>query len=237
MIEILAGMLMGIAGSLHCVGMCGPLIALSTRRGSNATVMQSVAQYHLGRVSVYVVLALVLSLTRDVVQIGHYASIVSVVSGIAMIAIALLQLLYHRSVLPDALARTLTTAVLRVSRSLPAGGYGASSLLRGMLNGLLPCGLSVSACVASLTLPAPWQVVLFLTGFGIGTSPGLLGATVLGRLGSIKMFGSSSLAASTFVIVSGILIMLRGLSLGIPFVSPEINHALFHSASNCCAVR
>jgi sulfite exporter TauE/SafE len=234
MIELFAGLLMGIAGSLHCIGMCGPLVALSTPQGSRARMAQTAAQYHLGRVGMYVIIGLFLSVSRNAAQIGHYASIISITAGVGMIAVALIQLLYHRSILPDVLTRPLTKVVLRGARTLASSRLGGSPILRGMLNGLLPCGLSVSAFIASLTLPAPWQAVLFLAGFGVGTSPGLWGATALGRLGMMKILGSRSVAPPLLVVVSGLLVMIRGLSLGIPLLSPDINHALFHSVRGCC---
>ncbi len=104
-------------------------------------------------------------------------------------------------------------------RLLQRRTLGAVTLL-GALNGLLPCGLVYVACTAALASHHWWEGVAYMTLFGLGTVPMMFGLGLAGmKLQSMLRFRLQRLVPVSLVIVGGLLV-LRGLALGIPYVSP-----------------
>lgn len=235
MLELTAGILMGLAGAMHCVGMCGPLVLLASMGANSQGSWSPALQYQAGRVFGYIAIGLLVSSAAQVLSFGQYATAITLIAGTAMIVGATLQLAFHRNVLPNLIARPFTSMLTRLSGKLGATSSARTALLRGGLNSMLPCGLSMVAFMASLTLPAVWQVVLFMLGFGIGTMPGLVGVVAFGGVAKSRLVMKMRVVGPVLAIISGVLILLRGLSLGVPFVSPDVNHMVFHSKSSCCS--
>ncbi len=234
MLELTAGVLMGIAGAMHCVGMCGPLVLLTSVSANKRGSWLLALQYQGGRVIGYVIIGLLISSVMRAISFGQFATTITLVAGTGMVVGAMMQLAFHRSMLPSTVARPLTRFIAMLSGKLGKRNITQTALLRGGLNSLLPCGLSMAAFMASVTLPAAWQVIMFMIGFGIGTMPGLIGVSALGGALRGRFLRSMHVMGPVLVIISGLLILLRGLSLGIPLVSPDVNHMLFHARSGCC---
>lgn len=235
MLEITAGILMGLAGAMHCVGMCGPLVLFASMGSTKQGSWWTASQYQAGRVVGYIIIGLIVSSTTRLLSYGRYAEAITLIAGMAMIVGSTLQLAFHRNLLPDAVARPLTQMLSVLSGKLGRVNMARTALLRGGLNSMLPCGLSMAAFTACITLPAVWQVIMFMIGFGIGTMPGLLGVVALGSVAKERVLAHMRVVGPVLVIISGVLILFRGMSLGIPFVSPDVNHMVFHSKSGCCS--
>lgn len=93
----------------------------------------------------------------------------------------------------------------------------------GLLNGLLPCGLVYMGIAGSLAMATPFDGGLFMLAFGAGTLPLMLTVSILGNRISIKLRSKARKAIPVFVVFIGCLFILRGLNLGIPYLSPKIN--------------
>ncbi|HLH55154.1 MAG TPA: sulfite exporter TauE/SafE family protein, partial [Verrucomicrobiae bacterium] len=98
-----------------------------------------------------------------------------------------------------------------------------SLLLLGLLNGLLPCGLVYVACAGATATGGALQGVLYMAAFGVGTVPMILGIGVSGRVlpVTLRLQLRKAVPASVFLLAA--LLILRGLSLGIPYVSPGLS--------------
>jgi sulfite exporter TauE/SafE len=103
-----------------------------------------------------------------------------------------------------------------------------SLLVLGLLNGLLPCGLVYVACAGATATGGLFSGAAYMAAFGLGTVPMMLGISVSGRLIplSLRLQLRKAIPVSVFLLAS--LLILRGLSLGIPYVSPDL------SSPSCC---
>jgi len=101
-------------------------------------------------------------------------------------------------------------------RSMPA------LVLTGMLNGLLPCGFLYLALAASVTTGEILRSVVFMAGFGIGTIPVMFAASLLGRQVGTGIREKLRMVVPVLTVLLGVLLILRGLNLGIPYVSPRV---------------
>jgi sulfite exporter TauE/SafE len=106
--------------------------------------------------------------------------------------------------------------------------------LLGLVNGLLPCGLVYMALAAAITTGTMVQGVMFMAGFGLGTVPVMLTIALLGKQlqGGLRKRLSAFLPA--FSVVIAVLILLRGLNLGIPYVSPKVVEEPREERIECC---
>jgi sulfite exporter TauE/SafE len=220
--------LLGLAGSLHCAGMCGPLmLALAKARPRTMGATLSRVSYHLGRVGSYCVLGTTLGFLGHIAAPAGFQRWLSIIVGIGLLAG-----LFLAAKVP------LASPVVRWIGWLKASmrtGLQAPSLIgqaaMGALNGLLPCGLVYAAAAGATATGHPLSGALYMALFGLGTWPMMLGIHFLGQrlplpshlpLGKITRFA---------VLTMALLLILRGLELGIPFVSPNLAAAADHPGS------
>jgi sulfite exporter TauE/SafE len=101
-----------------------------------------------------------------------------------------------------------------------------------MANGLLPCGMVYIALAATLSLPQISQSVVFMALFGAGTLPAMMLVGYAGQMIKPDVRKSFQKAVPVFIALMGVVLILRGMNLGIPFISPELTHAA-GAAINC----
>jgi sulfite exporter TauE/SafE len=120
--------------------------------------------------------------------------------------------------------------------SMLMGKRGKTTLfLMGMLNGLLPCGLVYTALIGATVVADVRQSALFMVVFGIGTAPALIAVALTGKLVSIKFRSLFTRALPALSIAVALLLILRGMNLGIPLISPKIDHTIVHQETmDCC---
>jgi uncharacterized protein len=226
---IVAALIMGFAGSLHCIGMCGPLVvAIHTAQG-NSNWGQKKVIYHLGRIAVYALLGLIVgAVGQSFVALG-FQQWVAIAAGILM----MLFLAWPAGLgkLKSGPFRFIGLVKSRFAELLKQKSIG-THLLLGALNGLLPCGLVYVALAASLALSSALNAMLFMVFFGLATSPALLVAgSLLQWLGARLRVRSYRVVQIALVCISFVVI-LRGANLGIPYLSPQFNQA--KQKVDCC---
>ena len=212
---ILAGLAFGALGSVHCVGMCGPL-ALSLPGADRLPGRFLVERllYNGGRVITYAVLGGLVGLVGRVVSLAGFQQVLSVGIGTAMVLVAIVPWVSRQvrrlEQAPSAFLRRVTAPIGTLYRS----GGPAAMLLIGLLNGLLPCGFVYAALATAVTAGDPLASMTFMAAFGMGTGPAMLGVSLLGRLAStawrtrLQRWMPAGLAAV------GLLLIVRGLALG-----------------------
>lgn len=204
----LPALLTGLAASLHCLGMCGPLVlALPVGRFAPGQRGLVRAVYHTGRLSAYAGLGAVVGLLGQRVLLSGLQQPVSIGAGLLLLG----WLALHRSV-PQArwsvvVTRWLTAPMSRLIRH-PRFGH---VLLLGWLNGLLPCGSVYVAVAGALATFSVGSSVGYMLLFGSGTLPALLGLQlVAGRLTPLLRHRlTRTLPAVTLLV--GLLLIGRGL--------------------------
>jgi uncharacterized protein len=171
----LTALMMGLAGSLHCAGMCSPLAMALTK---DKPFLFSSILYNSGRVLVYALLGALASAFGSIIYLAPYQQIVSVLLGITFLLVGL-GFGNMRSPSIDRRVVGFTTLLKRIVGSVLHQKSWATTLLLGMINGLLPCGLTYMALSACLILPQAMDGFLFMIYFGFGTWPVMVGFTKL----------------------------------------------------------
>lgn len=218
--ELWTAFILGLVGSLHCAGMCGPLaLALPPAGANTATYFLGRMAYNLGRLVTYCALGLVFGLLGKSLSLVGVQRWVSIALGVALLAglFASRKLVLWRPV--TALVQQLKSrmgALLR-RRSLDA------LLVLGLLNGLLPCGLVYVACAGATATGDLFNGALYMLAFGVGTVPMMLAISLSGKLVPFPLRLKLLKAVPLAIFVVGTLLILRGMSLGIPYVSPDLS--------------
>jgi uncharacterized protein len=201
----LTALVMGLAGSLHCAGMCSPLAMALTK---NKPFLLSSILYNSGRVLVYALLGALGSAFGSLFHLASYQQAISILLGITFLLMGLgiggIRLPYF-----GAGINMFTAFLKRMFSSMLNQKSWATTFLLGMINGLLPCGLTYLALSACLVLPEAKDGFLFMIYFGLGTWPVMVGFTKL--LGMAKWKSNFSLARfSRFAMVFiGCVLLLR----------------------------
>lgn len=209
--------LLGLAGSLHCAGMCGPLaMAVPVLGQSRRAVLASRLIYNLGRVVTYVLLGLVVGLIGQTFALAGFQRWVSLVTG-ALILIGLFATGRFATGIP---VTKMVGRLKRVFGQLLQKRSIGSLFSLGLLNGLLPCGLVYVAAAAAMATGSLMGGASYMAAFGIGTIPMMFGFGLIGmKLQQLLRFRLQKLVPVSLAIVGGLL-LLRGMALGIPYVSP-----------------
>ena len=226
-------LLLGLAGSLHCAGMCGPLmLALPTPATSRTQWLIGRFAYQGGRILTYAVMGALFGLLGQALVLAGFQRALSIALGAAMLAAALITPFAGYS-LADRLG--LTRAV-RALKRVWAGWWGrrdiASLSILGALNGLLPCGLVYVALAGAAATGSAASGTVFLAVFGLGTLPMMLALSLAGSKIAPPLALRLRRLVPVAVGVVGLLLILRGLDLGIPYLSPKL-HA-DSPAHSCC---
>ena len=175
--------IMGLAGSLHCAGMCSPLAMAIAK--SNPFVLSRVV-YNLGRIFTYGLLGAVVAAAGSLVQLSPYQTVVSLTMGVIFLLLGLGGITRVRIPLVTSGMERMTSWLKRLfGATLQSKSFMATFSL-GMLNGLLPCGLTYLALSACLILPNMQEGFMFMLFFGLGTWPVMIGMTWILNIGFIK---------------------------------------------------
>lgn len=219
--EIWPALVLGLAGSLHCAGMCGPLVLAVPVLGQGTSRFTSRALYHGGRIATYIALGVVSGLLGQTLSVAGLQNWLSLIAGAAIVAGLAASSSRFASGTPALKAvRTLKSAFGKILSQKTQ----RSLLLLGALNGLLPCGLVYVACAGAAATGSIAQGSLFMALFGLGTTPMLVGVTLAAaRLQRTLPFRWSRIAPISALLLA-LLLMLRGLALGIPWLSPSVSH-------------
>ena len=219
---LLTALIFGLLGSFHCVGMCGPIAFLLPvdRRNPIKRVLQ-VLSYHLGRLCTYGIIGLLFGSLGERLNLFGFQQHISIVIGVLMILIILLPSKifsrYNGS-------RFVNKWIGKIKSALGAELKRKSMdsfFTIGFLNGFLPCGLVYIAVFGSVAAGGFWEGGLYMVFFGLGTIPLMTTATYLGNFLNATFKRRILKAIPVFVVIVGVLFILRGLGLGIPYVSPS----------------
>lgn len=218
--ELWTAFILGLVGSLHCAGMCGPLaLALPQAGAAPAQFAAGRLAYNLGRITTYTLLGVVFGLLGRTLLLAGIQRWVSIGLGICLLIglFASRKLARWRPV--TAFVGALKT---KMSAQLRRRSFTALLLL-GILNGLLPCGLVYVAGAGATATSGLLSGMLYMALFGAGTIPMMLAISLSGRLVpfSLRLKLQRAIPVSVFILAT--LLILRGMSLGIPYVSPVLS--------------
>ena len=226
-IDLWTAFLLGLVGSLHCAGMCGPLaLALPAAGNTMPGYVLGRVAYNTGRIVTYCLLGIVFGLAGWTFLLAGLQRWVSIALGVSL----LLCLFASRRL---SLSRPVTFAVnqlkSRMSVLLRRRSFAALAVL-GLANGLLPCGLVYVACAGAAATGGTLAGASYMIAFGVGTVPMMLAISLSGKLVPPSLRLKLVKTIPVCVFLQGSLLILRGMSLGIPYLSPDMSDP----GASCC---
>ena len=229
---LITGLILGLSSSLHCIGMCGPIaMAIPVNRKNNFTILGGIFQYNLGRVFTYSLLGIAVG------SIGFTVASFGVLQGLSILSGLFLILFAWRKRIGHLFNTQFGFGKLNGFVSSGIGKVLQSSIpmklpLLGALNGLLPCGMVYIALMNALLAGNAVGSALAMASFGLGTLPAMI--SVGFAAGKITGVYRNKLQRSVPYLLTlvGLLVVMRGMNLGIPFISPKAEMALAHSSPN-----
>jgi sulfite exporter TauE/SafE len=220
MTDLQVAFFIGLFGSVHCVGMCGPLVmALPVNKAGTAWLIFDKLVYQFGRIISYTLLGIIIGLIGKQVWLLGIQQSVSIITGILIIAAAFTRLLKWRFFIQKNGGPTAF-----INRSLVyALQHKWGHLFIGMLNGLLPCGFVYLALVGAVNTPSVLSSAKYMFWFGMGTLPLMFIAAVGSGFITLNVRRKLNNIIPYFMLCLGIWFVMRGLSLNIAYLSPTIN--------------
>jgi len=233
MTAIFLALVIGFAGSFHCIGMCGPIaLALPVGRRSGMGKVAGVLLYNAGRITTYSILGLIFGLIGRGLSLMGLQQVLSITLG-AIIIIAVIFPTSLSGIERGISAVPILSGVKRSIQSLFRSASQSSFYLIGVLNGLLPCGFVYVALPMAMATGVSWQGALFMVLFGLGTVPAMLLVSFSHSLFSLSLRNRVKQAIPVFMFMLGALLIVRGMNLGIPYLSPQCA-ADGHVLHSCC---
>lgn len=221
---ILIPLALGFLGSFHCVGMCGPIaLALPIGRWSTGNKIIGILLYNFGRVLTYGLMGLLFGAIGMGFYMAGLQQAISIILGAGIIVIVLL----------PAAAATRLDALTEHIPYIPAVKRNITALFKqqtfvslgaiGMLNGLLPCGFVYMALAGAMATGSGLNGAAFMMLFGLGTIPAMFLVAFSSHVLSLSIRSKIRKAVPVFMFMIGALLIVRGLNLGVPYMSPKID--------------
>lgn len=220
------GFFMGLLGSVHCIGMCGPLVmALPISQMNPIQKVLATILYHIGKITTYGLLGVVVGVFGKQIPFYNVQQHLSIVIGSLMLVYVLWVFYLHPKrklgfLKIDWLQKPIIAALGKLFKQNNLGSF----LLIGFLNGLLPCGMIYLALGSAWANQSALQSGLFMVLFGLGTLPALLMVAFGGQLMGFAFRQKIQKALPYMLFSMGVLLILRGMNLGIPYISPMIEN-------------
>lgn len=217
-----SALIFGILGSFHCVGMCGPIaFMLPVDRSNSIKKISQITTYHLGRLLAYAIIGLGFGLIGKSLYIFGIQQQLSIGIGLLMIFVVLIPTqTFNNYNFSKPLYRLISKVKSSLGKALKKK-TADTFLTIGFLNGFLPCGLVYMAVFASLAMSSALESSLYMILFGLGTIPLMTTAIYFGKFLNATVKGRIQKAIPVAIVIIGLLFIIRGLGLGIPYLSPS----------------
>ncbi|MFP2996614.1 sulfite exporter TauE/SafE family protein [Spongiivirga sp. MCCC 1A20706] len=219
---IYTAFILGLLGSFHCVGMCGPIAFLLPLDRKNKTKrFFEIVSYHTGRIGTYALLGLLFGWLGSRLELFGFQQRLSIIIGLLMIT---LMLIPKRFLGRYQFSKPIYTVVSKLKSTMGAQlkkKDPGTFFTLGFLNGLLPCGLVYLAIFGAIGSGKIVEGSLYMAVFGLGTIPLMTTAIYLGNFLKQQVKRRILQWIPMFVVIIGLLFVLRGLGLGIPYISPS----------------
>ena len=231
-------LVLGLAGSFHCIGMCGPIaFVLPVDRSSKSKVIFQTFLYNFGRLISYSLIGILFGFIGKGLYLAGFQQRLSVLMGVIMIATIVIPIsVFNKYNFSKPLYKIIAKVKSKLGFYLSKKSNKALFLI-GFFNGFLPCGLVYMALIGSISTGNVIQGALYMAIFGLGTIPMMAAAILLGNFVSVSIRSKIQKAIPVFVVIIGLLFILRGLGLGIPYISPsDAKLQLSNNPTECVSI-
>ncbi len=221
---LIAAISLGFLGSFHCIGMCGPIaLALPLNRESRFTALFSGLLYNAGRILTYGIFGFIFGLLGKGFILSGYQQILSVALGVSILLLMFLPKLLKTQLQVLGFVYKFVAKLKAGLRVLFTQKSYSAMFSIGVLNGLLPCGLVYLGIAGAIATGDGLKGSLFMMMFGLGTLPAMLFVSLASQLISIDVRNKMRKTVPVFVTMMALVLILRGMNLGIPYISPDLS--------------
>jgi sulfite exporter TauE/SafE len=230
---LISAFALGLFSSFHCVGMCGAIaFSLPVKHLPTSKKIAGIFLYNIGRVTTYSTIGFLFGLIGSRLYIAGLQQWFSIIAGIVII-LAVLQYVFKKPLMHLPGFNKVQLAIQAVVGKFLRAKNLSELFLLGMANGLLPCGLVYFALLGAVATGSILNAVVFMALFGLGTLPAMFLFAYFGVSISISVRNGMKKAVPYFLTIMGMLLILRGMGLDIPYVSPVLPHASHAEAVIC----
>lgn len=229
--EVWTGFLVGLFGSVHCVGMCGPIVLALPVVGENQfKIIIGRVLYNLGRVVTYSIMGAVIGLFGNRLMLFGIQQNLSIILGVAILLYVLTPRKLKTKISNLRFYISIVTFIKSKFVRLTSKRNNSSLFTIGLLNGLLPCGFVYVGIAGALSTGTVLNGALYMALFGLGTFPIMFTASVLGKSINLNLRKRINKLIPALTVILAVLFILRGLNLGIPYLSPKfMTQSTMHS--------
>ncbi len=231
---ILAAVTMGMLGSFHCIGMCGPIaLSLPLKNDSGWSKFSGALFYNSGRIVTYIAFGFLFGIIGKSVSVFGFQQWLSILLGIVILVFIILPKRFSSFNQHNFILRFFERIRFSLGQLFLKNNF--SSLFSiGLLNGLLPCGLVYMAAVVAISTSSIAHSMVFMGAFGLGTLPMMWSIAFFGTYVSVGFRKKIRKIYPYMMMLIACLLILRGMGLGIPYVSPKANFEK-KEVVDCCA--
>lgn len=212
--ELWTGFTLGLLGSFHCIGMCGPIaLSIPGQSRSAGAMLSRGLLYNSGRIFTYAFLGFGLGILGMGATIAGYQNLLSIILGVLIVIFAIVP----RIKLPGKLTKIYQDFQTMINSSISTlfkKRSASSSFLIGLLNGFLPCGFVVTALAVALVTDTALHSSMYMALFGLGTLPVMLLMNMAPGFISPKWRSKLRPFSTYFAIIIGLLLIWRGSMVG-----------------------
>lgn len=227
--------LIGLFGSFHCIGMCGPIaLALPIQNDNRLNLIVGRLLYNIGRAITYATFGLVFGLVGQSLSLAGFQQSASIFAGVLILSMVLLPSKITQKIYLLKPAYGFTNILKRKFGTLLKRKSIASTFMIGLLNGFLPCGLVYIAVAGAIASGGYFDGAAYMFVFGIGTLPIMLSVSLAGNFIGLNVRKRIHKIIPAFMIVLAFLFILRGMNLGIPYISPQLQQTEITDESVIC---
>ena len=227
--------LIGLFGSFHCIGMCGPIaLALPIQKDNKLNLIVGRVLYNIGRAITYATIGLFFGLVGQSLSLAGFQQSVSIIAGVLILLMVLLPSKISQKLYLLKPAYGFTNFLKRKFGVLLKQKSVAATFFIGLLNGFLPCGLVYIAVAGAIATGGYLDGAIYMFVFGIGTLPIMLAVSLAGNFIGLNVRKRINKMIPAFMIILAFLFILRGMNLGIPYVSPQLQQSEITDESVIC---
>lgn len=227
-------LIFGLISSFHCIGMCGPIaMMLPVDRTNEAKKIAQLLVYHLGRLFAYSSLGFLFGVLGKGFFLAGMQQQLSIVVGIVMIGIAVVpEKTLARYNFSKPVYRIISKVKSNLGKQFKNRSY-KSFFTIGLLNGYLPCGMVYVALFGALAMPTIEYSILYMLLFGLGTVPMMSLVVIISNLLKNPIRNTLQKMIPILTVLIGMLFIIRGLGLNIPYISPSTTSLFVQAEADC----
>lgn len=231
---IYTAFIFGLISSLHCIGMCGPIAMMLPLERSNPTKKAiQILLYHAGRLTAYGTLGLIFGFLGKGLYLAGMQQQLSIIAGVLIITIVIVP---EKVFAKYNFSRPIYNILSKIKTSL--GSQFKKKTLNaiftiGLLNGFLPCGLVYAALFGAIAMQNEFYGATYMLFYGIGTIPMMSAVVYMTTLFSNPFRNKIQKLIPIVTVCIGVLFIMRGLGMGIPYISPSTMSLYVQANPNC----